>query len=185
MSAKQQCSLYRELKSLGIGRGIGQCDLDGDQTACDGDPIFCKKPSDLRNYLSIQEGNEKDRRKYSQFDLDLPIEYRLMNAPNVYGGMVVKMSEMGLLLESTKEIPVGTKLNIAVFFPKEFELAHFEALAEVVRKEIHWKGDWEGYQYGLKFISIREHDNWNLRQLLCGQFNLDEISNNMQSINIA
>jgi c-di-GMP-binding flagellar brake protein YcgR len=175
VSAIKPCSFYRELKSLGIGRGIGQCDLDGDQMVCDGDLNFCKKSSDPKNYLNIQEGNGKDRRKYPRIVLDLPLEYRVMNVPNAYGGLVVNVSEMGLLIESVKDIPVGTKLNIAVLFPKEFELTNFEVLAEVVRKEMYLKEDWEGYQCGLKFISIREDDNCKLRQLLCGQFNLDEI----------
>jgi hypothetical protein len=175
MSALEPCSFYRELNSLGIGLGIGQCDLDGDQTVCDGDLIFCKKPNDLKNYLNTQEGNGKDRRKYPRIVLDLPLEYRVVNALNAYGGLVVNMSEKGLLIESVKDLPVGTKLSIDVLFPKEFELANFEVLTEVVRKEMYLKEDWEGYQCGLKFISIREDDNCKLRQLLCGQFNLDEI----------
>jgi hypothetical protein len=44
---------------------------------------------------------------------------------------------------------IGTELKIAVLFPKECELANFEVLAKVVRKEPPWEEDWEGYEYGL------------------------------------
>jgi len=45
MSAKTTMFTLSGIKKPRIGRGIGQCDLDGDQTACDGDPIFCKNPA--------------------------------------------------------------------------------------------------------------------------------------------
>jgi len=101
------------------------------------------------------------------------------NVPNAHGALIANGSEMGLLMESIKNIPVGTNLSIAVLFPKGYELTNFEVLAQVVWKELYWKEDWEGYQYGLKFVSIRAHDQWKLRQLLCGQFNSDEISYNL------
>ncbi len=85
--------------------------------------------------------------------LDLPLEYRVMNAPST-----------------------GSKLNIAVLFPKGFELTNFEVLAEIIWKDLYWEEDWEGYRYGLKFIKILEEDRGKLEQILSGQFQLDEIS---------
>jgi hypothetical protein len=96
-----------------------------------------------------------------------------MNAPYAQGGIVVNASEEGLLINSIKNIPVGTKLNVAVLFPEEYELANFEVLAEIIRKELHWEEDWEGYQYGLKFTKILESDRHKLKQLLLGEFPLD------------
>jgi hypothetical protein len=58
-------------------------------------------------------------------------------------------------------------------------MANFEVLTQIVWKEIYWKEDWEGYQYGLKFIQIRKEDHWKLRQLLSGRYNLDEITSNL------
>jgi c-di-GMP-binding flagellar brake protein YcgR len=121
-----------------------------------------------------------ERRKYPRIVLDLPLEYRVVNIPNAHpnarGALVVNMSEMGLLIESGKDIPVGTKLIIIVLFLKGFELANFKVLADVAWKEIHWKEDWEGYRYGLKFISIGAHDYWKLIQLLHGRFKFEDIS---------
>jgi hypothetical protein len=108
--------------------------------------------------------------------LDLPLEYRVMNAFYAHGGLVVNASEVGLLINSIKNIPIGSKLNIAVLFPKGFELTNFEVLAEIIWKDLHWEENWEGYRYGLRFIKILEDDRRKLKHLLNGQFQLDEVS---------
>ena len=115
---------------------------------------------------SDQKGNREERRKHPRVVLDLPVEYRVANIPNVHGALVANGSEMGLLMESVKNIPVGTNLNIAVLFPKEYELADFDVSAQIIWKEPYWKTDWGGYRYGLKFVSIAAHDQWKLRDLL-------------------
>ncbi len=120
----------------------------------------------------------KDRRKSQRMMLDLPLEYRVMDAPYAHGGLVVNASELGLLVQSVKNLPIGTKLNIAVLFPKGFELANFEVLAEILWKDLHWEEDWEGYQYGLRFLHILDNEYWKLKQLLSGQFHLEEVQRN-------
>ncbi len=117
-----------------------------------------------------------ERRGYPRMSLDLPLEYRVMNAPYAHGGLVVNASEVGLLINSIKNIPIGSKLNIAVLFPKGFQLTNFEVLAEIIWKDLYWEEDWEGYRYGLKFIKILEDDRRKLTQILSGQFQLSEIS---------
>ncbi len=120
----------------------------------------------------------KDRRKSQRMILDLPLEYRVMDVPYAHGGLVVNASELGLLVQSVKNLSIGTKLNIAVLFPKGFELANFEVLAEILWKDLHWEEDWEGYQYGLRFLQILDNEYWKLKQLLSGQFNLEEVQQN-------
>jgi hypothetical protein len=107
--------------------------------------------------------------------MDLPLEYRVVNAPYAHGGMVVNASEVGLLIQSVKNIPISTKLMIAVLFPRGFELSSFEVLAEVIWKDLYWEEDWEGFHYGLKFTQILEEDRRKLRHLLSGRFYLEEI----------
>lgn len=119
-----------------------------------------------------------DRRRSPRISMDLPLEYRVINAPYAHGGLVVNASEIGLLINSVKNIPIGTKLNIAIIFPKGFELANIEVTAEVIWKDLHWEEDWEGYQYGLKFIQILEEDRKKLKLLLSGGFQLGEPSLN-------
>ena len=113
---------------------------------------------------SIMESGEK--RKRPRVLMDLPLEYQILDAPFAHGGVVANVSQAGLLILSIKSMPVGTKLNIAVLFPEEFQLSNFEVSAEIVWKEIHWKEDWEGYQYGLKFIRILNVDQCKLKNLL-------------------
>jgi hypothetical protein len=112
----------------------------------------------------------EERRKHTRVFLDLPIEYRVMDAPLAHGGLVVNASEMGLLINSVKDILIGSRLNIAVLFPKGFELTNLKVLAEIIWKARHWEEDWEGYRYGLKFIEILEEDQKKLKQLLKSQF---------------
>jgi len=126
--------------------------------------------------MENSEGWE-ERRKFPRLLMDLPLEYRVINAPYAHGGIVANASEEGFLVYSIKDMPIGTKLNIAVMFPKGYELTNFEVVAEIVRKDLHWEEDWEGYAYGLKFIQILEEDRHKLKQLLEGQYQLDEVTN--------
>jgi len=82
---------------------------------------------------------------------------------------------VGLLIRSIRDIPVGTKLNIAILFPKGFELANFKFLAEIIWKDVHWEENWQGYRYGAKIINILEEDRMKLKQILSGRFHLEEI----------
>jgi len=122
----------------------------------------------------------KDRRKSQRKILDLPLEYRVMDASYTHGGLVVNASELGLLVQSVKNIPIGTKLNIAVIFPKGYELTNFEVFAEIIWKDLHLEEDWEGYQYGLKFTKFSKNEYWKLKQLLSGNFHLEDAQRNFQ-----
>jgi hypothetical protein len=107
----------------------------------------------------------REKRKHPRFYLNLPIEFRVMNAQHVLGAMIVKASETGLLIQSPNNVPAGTKLNIAVLFSKGFELANFEVLAEVVWTKTQLHEGRQGYELGLKFIQILEEDRQKLKHL--------------------
>ena len=115
-----------------------------------------------------EEIPREERRKCPRAYLDLPVEYRVMNAPYAHGGLVVNASERGLLINSVRDILVGSKLNVAVLFPKGFQLTNFEASAKVIWKGYHREENWEGYRYGLKFTEILEEDRRKLNHLLGG-----------------
>lgn len=121
----------------------------------------------------------KERRKYPRSLLDLPLEYRVMDAPHAHGGLVINVSETGLLIYSIKDIPTGLKLNIAILFPKGYELSHFELSAEVIWKDFHCREGLEGYIYGLRFIQMQGEERWKLKELLNSHVELDEISHNL------
>jgi DNA-binding response OmpR family regulator len=52
-----KCSFFRSPQNLAMGRGLGYCDLDGDQAICDGDVQFCKNREVLRKHLLEQKSN--------------------------------------------------------------------------------------------------------------------------------
>jgi hypothetical protein len=54
MSMFRECPYHRVTESIGMGKGLGYCDLDGSQTICDGDTKFCGKPDVLQRYLIIR-----------------------------------------------------------------------------------------------------------------------------------
>jgi len=90
----------------------------------------------------------------------------VLDASQAHGGLVINASESGLLVRSIKDMPIGTRLNIAVLFPTGFELANFEVLAEVVWKDSSWQENRQEYELGLKFIHILEEEHQKLKRLL-------------------
>jgi len=116
--------------------------------------------------------SKKEKRRCPRYYMDWPLEYRVINTPDSYGGIVVDGSEIGLRIHSIKNMPIGTRLNIAVLFPKEFQMTNFEVVAEIIWKDICFKEDWSGYQYGLKFVIIKEDDLQKLKQLLIEQYRM-------------
>jgi hypothetical protein len=96
--------------------------------------------------------------------MDLPADYWVKYNSYAHGGIVIDASETGFLIYSVEDIPIGTKLKIAVLFPREYELANFEVSAQIIRKKVAEKGK-EGYQYGIKFTQILQEDYGKLRQL--------------------
>ena len=66
---------------------------------------------------------------------NLPLEYQDMDDSCSRGAMVVNAGDGGFLTESTKDIPVDTRLKFTLLFSKGFELDNFEAVTQIVRKE--------------------------------------------------
>ena len=108
----------------------------------------------------------REKRKHPRVIMNLPLEYRVSDTSKRQAGMVINASESGFLIHSIKDMPVGTRINIAVLFLKGFELTNFEVFAEVVWKDIQWEGNRERYQVGLKFVNIQEEDHRKLKELL-------------------
>jgi hypothetical protein len=119
-----------------------------------------------------RSSGQREKRKYPRFLIDLPLEYRETETSHARGGIVINACEGGFLIESVKDIPIGTKLNMAVLFPKWFELADIRLVAETLWKEPLLKDAWTGYRYGLNIVEILEEDQTKLKLLLGGQFNL-------------
>ena len=121
-----------------------------------------------------------ERRRYPRLVINLPLEYQDTGDSCSRGAMLVNAGEGGFLIESTRDMPVGTKLSIFLLFPNGFELADFKAIAQVVRKEPYLRKNsegypsWEGYRYGLEFIKVSEEDRWKLNLFLGGRSEYEE-----------
>jgi hypothetical protein len=119
-----------------------------------------------------QSDAPKEKRKRPRFHMDFPLEYRILDGPDARGGIVVDGSERGLRIHSIENMPVGTRLNIAVIFPKEFQMTNFEVTAEIIWKDLCLREDWNGFQYGLKFILIKKGELRKLKELLSKQYRM-------------
>jgi len=110
--------------------------------------------------------HRKERRGHRRIAMSFPVDVRLNQSERPYPGLTVDASESGLLVQTLKDMPLQTKLNIEVLFPKESNLSNLKAVGEIVWKDIcNWE-DLEGYQYGLKFIQISNQDYSMLKRLL-------------------
>ena len=122
-----------------------------------------------------------EKRRYPRSVIHLPLEYQDTGDTSLRGAMVVNAGQGGFLIESTRDMPVGTELSITLLFSKGFELADFKAVTKIVRKEPYRKENsqgsqsWEGYRYGLEFIHVSEEDRWKLNLLLGRRSEFEEI----------
>ncbi len=48
------CPFHRVSERIAIGKGLGCCDLDANQTLCDGDVKFCEKPNTMEQYIFVR-----------------------------------------------------------------------------------------------------------------------------------
>ncbi|OGP99087.1 MAG: hypothetical protein A2026_19395 [Deltaproteobacteria bacterium RBG_19FT_COMBO_46_12] len=116
----------------------------------------------------------KEKRKDTRVLISLPLLLQINENEAVYTGLTVDVSESGLLIQSFKDMPVDTRLNVEVLFPKGFELSNFHGVADVIWKYIYYWEDWEGYLYGLKFTQILDKERLMLKQLLSDSYFMNE-----------
>jgi hypothetical protein len=125
--------------------------------------------------------NNIERRKYPRMFINLPLEYREKDDACLRGGMVINAGEGGFLIESTRDIPVGTELSITVLFPKGYRLDDFKVVAKIVWKkpfseeDLNGKHFWGGYKYGLAFVQMSDEDRWKLTSVIGRRFEFEDI----------
>lgn len=119
--------------------------------------------------------NSKEKRKHPRTPVRLPLHFQTNENGGDYPGLTINASESGLLIQTLQEMPVGIRIDIEILFPKRLSLPNFRAEAEIVWKDISSQGDWEGYQYGLKFIRVTKEDYLKLRRILSNALCLNEI----------
>jgi len=89
---------------------------------------------------------------------------------------VANMSKTGLLIYCIRDIPVGEKLGIRVFFCNQYEFDSFKAVGKVAWKAPRRDSDWKGYQYGVKFVEMSREDGRKLLYIIKSHEEPEEIS---------
>ena len=112
-----------------------------------------------------------ERRKLPRCTIDLPLSFQMTEREDIYAGLIIDASEAGLQIHALKDMSIGLRLSIEVFFAAGFELSTLGGIAQVI-----WKDEYDyaddvgrkrtGYKYGLKFVEISEENCLRLRHLL-------------------
>ncbi len=122
----------------------------------------------------------KEKRKYPRVLINLPVDLWVIHELKAASGLVLNGSEGGLLIQTFKDMPICTRIDIKVLFKvllsKGVKSAKFRAVTDIIWKGTYWWEDWEGYQYGLKFIQILDEDYRKLKLILSNRSNLEEAS---------
>jgi hypothetical protein len=120
--------------------------------------------------------DRREQRRNPRISISLPVEFRMVDGPSVDPGIVINASETGLLIQSFKDMHIGSRITIKVLSPKGRECEEIMMAAEIIWKDTYFWEDWEGYQYGLKFCQVSNEDCPKLTLLLNRRSDPEEIS---------
>ena len=91
------------------------------------------------------------------------------------------ISEMGLLIYSIQDFPVGTHLSVKVFFSSGSEFDGFQVRTRIAWKGQHREPQWKGFLYGLEFTAIFDADRQKLMSFLDSRIPLEGRDAHVQS----
>jgi hypothetical protein len=112
-----------------------------------------------------QLGDRKEK-KVPRISVPLPLEYRKRNDASPQAGFSGTLDEGVVVYSSSWRSVCDSGIRHSGFFPNEYELDSFKAIAAVTWKKAHIELDWKGYKYGLKFIHVSQADREKLKLLL-------------------
>ncbi len=108
----------------------------------------------------------KEKRRYHRFSFNIPVEVKLLDEPGAPVGAVINGSQMGLLIQSSYEIPKGKEIGLELSFPKETGIQGFRAKGKVVWRDKKRIDEAEEFQYGLQFTEVLNDGHAKLESLL-------------------
>ncbi len=115
---------------------------------------------------SIEKSFNSEKRKYSRFNVDLPIKCS-GTAFSPKQGRTVNAGEGGLLVHLPEEVEIGQNLALQLFFPPRSELDTLQTFVQVVWKRIQMRKDWGwDYRTGVKFVDISPEDRTKFKNFL-------------------
>ena len=106
-----------------------------------------------------------ERRRYSRFPVDFPVDYRRVDGGRAFVGKSVNASEGGLMVCLDESMKTGDKLALSMLFNLGYQLTEIKARCQIIWKDVGLVSDLPGYQYGLKFLEIDEYDISKLKRL--------------------
>jgi hypothetical protein len=107
-----------------------------------------------------------ERRRHPRINVELPLNYSIVEAKESHGGMIADASEGGLLVYLRERIPIGTHLKIEILFVKGLELTSIKGITKVVWLDLAARESFGEFRYGLQFQSFHEGDLDRLKTLL-------------------
>jgi len=103
--------------------------------------------------------SHEERRQHPRFSVKLPLDF--WQTPDVVQrGVVTDMSEIGLGIRSTHEIPISAGLGIRVYLGRvylsrgEVSFDSIEGTGRIIWRTAHREQDWEGYRYGMYIMKM-------------------------------
>src|SRR5512135_3119519 len=118
-------------------------------------PVFLKRrdgPVHLLGGKMEKPSDSKEKRKHPRVETNKSVTFRVDRDPGTSLGMIFNASRGGLLLSTFKDILIGTRIVIEIVSPKGDKFAKGCVAAEIIWKDMCLWDEWEGYQYGIKFI---------------------------------
>jgi transcriptional regulator with XRE-family HTH domain len=108
----------------------------------------------------------REKRQYPRFLLNLPVDVQIIDGLEIHSGVAVNASQMGLLIESTHDLPIEKTINLKIAFQKNAGPEDFRAKAEIMWKDKRRLDDIEKFHYGVKLIEVLNEGHAKLESLL-------------------
>jgi hypothetical protein len=118
------------------------------------------------NMALMEQDITEEKRKYTRYEVDLPIRYSRTNIFFKFG-RATNASEGGLLVYLREKMEAGQDLALKLFFPPRSELNSLETSVQVVWTDMHLRKDWAwDYRTGVRFVNISPEDRAKFKNFL-------------------
>jgi hypothetical protein len=104
--------------------------------------------------VKVPLSSVKEKRKYPRIQITLPVQFKRSEKFESYPGLTIDASESGILIQTLAEMGIGSKISIELLPSEHCDLTNFKCIGEVMWKDDCPWDDFEGYQYGVKFIKV-------------------------------
>ncbi len=96
----------------------------------------------------------KEKRKHPRIQITIPVQIKRGEKSQSYPGLTIDASESGILIQTLAELEIGSNISIKLLPSEHCDLTNFRCIGEVMWKDDCPWDDFEGYQYGVRFIQV-------------------------------